>query len=232
MAVRILIIDEDSQLYGLAVTGLSSNGYEFRWEPSLVHALQTACDLQPQLILLELSLQTADGLRLCQVLKQDPRLPRTDLMIVSSRTSELDQTLAFNMGADDFLTRPFSLPLLQQRIQMLLRARPQETSQARNGHSALELHGIEMNRTWRSVTMRGQLVDLTPTEFEILWTLLAQPGRPFTRSELLTCARGVNAVALERTIDVHVRALRQKIGDPGEVIETVRGIGYRVARKT
>jgi two-component system phosphate regulon response regulator PhoB len=76
------------------------------------------------------------------------------------------------------------------------------------------------------------LVDLTPTEFEILWTLLAQPGRPFTRSELLTSARGVNAGALERTIDVHMRALRQKIGAPGSVIETVRGIGYRVARKT
>jgi two-component system phosphate regulon response regulator PhoB len=232
MAARILIIDEDSQLYGLAVTGLSSNGYEFRWEPAPVQALQTACDVQPQLILLELALQTADGLALCKALKQDPRLSHTDLMIVSSRTSELDQTLAFNMGADDFLTRPFSLPLLQQRISILLRTRPQEVLEQRNGYGAMELHGIEMNRTWRSVTVDGQLVDLTPTEFEILWTLLAQPGRPFTRSELLTSARGVNALALERTIDVHIRALRQKIGDPGEVIETVRGIGYRVTRKT
>ena len=232
MAARILIIDEDSQLYGLAVSGLGTNGCEFHWEPSPVQAIQTACQLQPQLILLELALRTADGLALCSQLKHDSRLTRTDLMIVSSRSSELDQTLAFNMGADDYLARPFSLSLLQQRINILLRARPQEEPGLRNGHGLLELHGIEMNRTWRSVTVSGQLVELTPTEFEILWTLLAQPGRPFTRSELLTSARGVNAGALERTIDVHVRALRQKIGDPGSVIETVRGIGYRAARKT
>jgi DNA-binding response OmpR family regulator len=232
MAARILIIDEDSHLYGLAVSGLDGGAFELHWEPVPGRALQTACELQPHLILLELSLQTADGLSLCSVLKQESRLTRTDLMIVSSRVTELDQTLAFNMGADDYLPRPFGLPLLQQRISILLRARPQETSELSHGSGTVELHGIEMNRTWRSVTVGGQLVELTPTEFEILWVLCAQPGRPFSRGELLTASRGLNAAALERTIDVHVRALRQKIGDPGNIIETVRGIGYRVARAT
>jgi len=232
MAARILIIDEDSQLYGLAVTGLSGKSYELHWEAVHGRAVQTACDLQPQLILLELSLREADGLELCRALKRDARLPRTDLMIVSSRATELDQSLAFSMGADDYLPRPFGLPLLQQRISILLRGRSQEASASGDGAGTIELHGIEMNRRWRSVTVGGQLVELTPTEFEILWVLCAQPGRPFSRSELLTAARGINAAALERTIDVHLRALRQKIGDRGDLLETVRGIGYRAARPT
>jgi two-component system phosphate regulon response regulator PhoB len=232
MAARILIIDEDSQLYGLAVTGLDGKAYELHWESVPDRALQSACELQPHLILLELSLQTADGLALCRALKHEPRLPRTDLMIISSRVTELDQTLAFNMGADDYLPRPFGLPLLQQRISILLRARPLETFETGNSAGTIELHGIELNRRWRSVTVGGQLVELTPTEFEILWVLCAQPGRPFSRSELLTAARGLNAAALERTVDVHVRALRQKIGDRGDILETVRGIGYRAARPT
>jgi two-component system phosphate regulon response regulator PhoB len=136
------------------------------------------------------------------------------------------------MGADDYLPRPFGLPLLQQRISILLRARPLETFETGNSAGTIELHGIELNRRWRSVTVGGQLVELTPTEFEILWVLCAQPGRPFSRSELLTAARGLNAAALERTVDVHVRALRQKIGDRGDILETVRGIGYRAARPT
>jgi two-component system phosphate regulon response regulator PhoB len=232
MAARIMIIDEDSQLYGLAVTGLDGKAYELHWESVPDRALQRACELQPQLILLELSLQTADGLALCRTLKHEPRLPRTDLMIISSRVTELDQTLAFNMGADDYLPRPFGLPLLQQRISIMLRARPLETFETGNHAETIELHGIELNRRWRSVTVGGQLVELTPTEFEILWVLCAQPGRPFSRSELLTAARGLNAAALERTVDVHVRALRQKIGDRGDILETVRGIGYRAARPT
>lgn len=232
MVARILIIDEDPQLYGLAVTACHGKSCECHWEPLPELALRTACGLQPQLILLELALQTADGLQLCRALSQNPGLAQTDLLVVSRHDSELDQTRAFSMGADDYLPRPFSLPLLQQRINLLLRIRPAEVTESPLGREVLCVHGIEMNRTWRSVAVGGQLVDLTPTEFEILWTLIAQPGRPFTRGELLTTARGLNSAALERTIDVHVRSLRQKIGDPGAVIETVRGIGYRAARKS
>jgi two-component system phosphate regulon response regulator PhoB len=147
-------------------------------------------------------------------------------MFLTVRTSEMDQIAGLSLGADDYLGKPPHAQLLVHRVHALLRRREQNPTAT----GTLVLHGIEMNRQYYSAWIGKQALDLTRTEFELLWTLMAQPGRPFSRHELLDFARGQHTSAMERTIDVHVKSLRQKLGGLGEMIETVRGIGYRIAR--
>ena len=148
-------------------------------------------------------------------------------MMLTARSAETDEIVGFNMGADDYVTKPFRVQPLIHRIKALLR-RADSADDAKN---QLEMHGIEIDRTNHVVKYLGREMELTPTEFRLLWTMMSQPGRPFSRSELMETSRGEDANSLERTIDVHVRALRKKLGETNEIIETVRGVGYRMARK-
>jgi len=143
--------------------------------------------------------------------------------MLTARSEEVDEIVGFNMGADDYVTKPFKIKPLIHRIKALLR-RNTAAEQARDVVSA---HGIEIDRVNHIAQADGQDLRLTPTEFKLLWTLARQPGRPFGRNELMDRCRGEDANALERTIDVHVRSLRQKLDSRAELIETVRGVGYR-----
>ena len=147
--------------------------------------------------------------------------------MLTARSGETDEIVGFNMGADDYVTKPFRVQPLIHRIKALLRR--SDTTESEK--ILLTLHGIEIDRTHHSVKYNGVELELTPTEFRMLWTLMSQPGRPFSRNELMETSRGEDANSLERTIDVHVRALRKKLGDSPDLIETVRGVGYRFARK-
>jgi two-component system phosphate regulon response regulator PhoB len=148
-------------------------------------------------------------------------------MMLTARSAETDEIVGFNMGADDYVTKPFRVQPLIHRIKALLR----RTETAEAGKNYLSLHGVEIDRSTHSAKFNGVELDLTPTEFRMLWTLMSQPGRPFSRNELMETSRGEDANSLERTIDVHVRSLRKKLGDTPDLIETVRGIGYRFLRK-
>ena len=127
------------------------------------------------------------------------------------------------MGADDYVTKPFKVKPLIHRIKALLRRPASDGS----SHDKIAIVGIEIDRLNHVVRVDDQEVLLTPTEFRLLWELVRQPGRPFTRHELMDKSRGEDANALERTIDVHIRSLRQKIGQYADCVETVRGVGYR-----
>jgi two-component system phosphate regulon response regulator PhoB len=148
-------------------------------------------------------------------------------MMLTARSAETDEIVGFNMGADDYVTKPFRVQPLIHRIKALLR----RTETAEAGKNFLSLHGVEIDRATHSAKFNGIELDLTPTEFRMLWTLMSQPGRPFSRNELMETSRGEDANSLERTIDVHVRSLRKKLGDTPDLIETVRGVGYRFLRK-
>jgi two-component system phosphate regulon response regulator PhoB len=147
-------------------------------------------------------------------------------MILTARDSESDEVVGFSMGADDYVTKPFRIQPLLLRVQSLLR----KTEVANRGNRVLSEFGLEIDRLHHTVTFEGERLDLTPTEFRMLWTLMSQPGRPFSRLELIEVSRGQDAGALERTIDVHIKAMRQKLKGAGALIETVRGIGYRFVR--
>ena len=146
--------------------------------------------------------------------------------MLTARAEETDEIVGFNMGADDYVTKPFNMRPLIHRVKALLRRT--EATISENGRVAL--HGIEIDKLNHTATQDGVALDLTPTEFRLLWTLATHPGRPFSRNELMDTSRGEDANALERTIDVHVRSLRKKLGPAADIVETVRGVGYRCSR--
>jgi two-component system phosphate regulon response regulator PhoB len=143
--------------------------------------------------------------------------------MLTAKGDETDEVVGFNLGADDYVTKPFRVRSLVERVKALLR-RP-----ARNedGGDTVDVEDVHIDRVRHEVRVADKELLLTPTEFRLLWTLARQRGRTFTRHELLDCCRGEDANSMERTIDVHIRALRKKLDDRAEYIETVRGVGYR-----
>jgi two-component system phosphate regulon response regulator PhoB len=143
--------------------------------------------------------------------------------MLTAKAEETDQVVGFSLGADDYVTKPFSVKVLLQRIKALLRRRDGDGE----NNDIVEHLNVRLDRVRHRAFVSGKEVDLTPTEFRLLETLLRQPGRAFTRTQLMDSAIGEAAVVLERTIDVHVKALRRKLGAAGDMVETVRGVGYR-----
>ena len=181
----------------------------------------------PDLVILDLMMPGMDGLQVCRHLRSDPKTQQIRILMLTALSEETDEIVGFNLGADDYVTKPFKVRPLIHRIKALLRRNDSPADRK----DQLAIHGIEIDRSQYSVSCDGRELDLTPTEFRLLWTLASQPGRPFSRNELMDTSRGEDANALERTIDVHVRSLRKKLNSSADVIETVRGVGYRFLRK-
>ncbi len=227
MPSTILVIEDEKAIAEVLVYNLQKAGFIVLWEHDGRDGLQKALSVIPDLCVLDLMLPGIDGLQICRSLKSDSRTRDVPVMMLTARSEETDEIVGFNMGADDYVTKPFRIQPLIHRVKALLR----RSDKIDNAKNQLELHGIEIDRTSHVAKQNGVELVLTPTEFRMLWTLMSQPGRPFSRNELMETSRGEDANSMERTIDVHVRALRKKLGDATELIETVRGIGYRFARK-
>lgn len=227
MQPTILLIEDEQSIADVVIYNLQKEGFYVHWEREGRSGLQRAQSLLPDLVILDLMLPGIDGLQICRLLKADPKTKIVPVMMLTARGAETDEIVGFNMGADDYVTKPFRVQPLIHRIKALLRRA--ETAEV--GKTILSLHGVEIDRTNHSVKFNGTEVEMTPTEFRMLWTMMSQPGRPFSRNELMETSRGEDANSLERTIDVHVRSLRKKLGDTPDLIETVRGVGYRFLRK-
>jgi two-component system phosphate regulon response regulator PhoB len=213
---KVLIIEDERSLQEILTYNLEKEGFEVSVAPDGNDGLRRVQATQPDLVILDLMLPVIDGLEVCRQIRSDPRTQATRVLMLTARSEEVDEIVGFNMGADDYVTKPFKIkPLLR-------RASP--TDQARD---VVVAGGIEIDRVHHTARAGGADLDLTPTEFRLLWTLARAPGRPFSRNELMDRCRGEDANALERTIDVHVRSLRLKLGTFESTIETVRGIGYR-----
>jgi two-component system, OmpR family, phosphate regulon response regulator PhoB len=218
----ILIIEDELSLTKILAYNLEREGYEVALAHDGQEGLRKAQTLLPNLILLDLMLPVMDGLEVCRELRAGARTREIPIIIMTAKTEETDQIVGFSMGADDYVTKPFSLKILLQRIKALLR-RFDAGAQAA---VAVEHLGVRIDRVRHRATYHGRELALTSIEFCLLECLLRQPGRAFTRRELMDVAVGEDAHALERTIDVHVKTIRRKLGVP-ELIETVRGLGYR-----
>ena len=177
----------------------------------------------PDLIVLDLMLPSMDGLEICRRLRADAHTKDVLILILTAKTEESDQVIGFAVNADDYVTKPFSVRVLLERIRALLRRREQAFVSA----DIISNQGIVIDRLKHVVSADGQTLDLTPTEFALLEALMRKPGRAFRRADLIDAAMGDDTIVLERTIDVHIRALRKKLGQHADVIQTVRGIGYR-----
>ena len=219
----ILIVEDEQSLVDVLTYNLTREGYEVEVALDGRDGLQRARTLLPDLVVLDLMLPLIDGMEVCRRLRADTTTQHIRILILTARADEIDEIVGFHMGADDYVVKPFKLKPLIQRIKALLRRPSLGLMEA----DVVERDGLDIDRLNHRAALDGNQLDLTPTEFRLLWTLLRQPGRTFSRMDLLDASRGSAANSMERTIDVHVRSLRQKLGDRAELIQTVRGVGYR-----
>ncbi|OJW21718.1 MAG: DNA-binding response regulator [Planctomycetales bacterium 71-10] len=222
---KILIVEDERPLVEVLRANLEREGYEVIVAGDGVEGLRQAQLKSPDLVVLDLMLPLKGGLDVCRELKSGPRTKGVPVVMVTARAEESDQLVGFATGADDYVTKPYSMKVLVQRIKKELR-RAQAREEAPAG-SQLSSQGVTIDRHGHRAFFRDQEMTLTPTEFRLLETMLRQIGRAFTRYELMDAAIGEDAVVLERTIDVHIKSLRKKLGEGGDLIETVRGVGYR-----
>jgi two-component system, OmpR family, alkaline phosphatase synthesis response regulator PhoP len=219
----ILIIDDEKDLIELVRYNLEKEGFQVKTSGDGENGLVAAAQVVPDLIVLDLMLPGIDGLEVCRALRSNPRTSRVPVIMLTARGAESDRVVGLEMGADDYVTKPFSPRELIARIRALLRR-----SGDRHPHLEVVRRGalvVDLSR--REVTFRQTAIALTATEFKLLHVLASQPGRVFSRSELIDGVLGRDVAVQDRTIDVHVVSLRKKLGACGDQIQTVRGFGYR-----
>jgi two-component system phosphate regulon response regulator PhoB len=178
----------------------------------------------PDLIVLDLMLPVLDGLEVCKRLRADSATRDILVVMLTAKGEESDELIGFSLGADDYVSKPFSVKVLLERIKALLR---RGRGAIADDAEIVKCLGVVIDRRRHRVTVNDKHLELTKSEFRLLDTLIRQPGRVFDRSELIDAALGEDTLVMERTIDVHIRALRKKLGEYCDLIETVRGVGYR-----
>ena len=220
---KILIIEDERALNQVLTYNLQREGYETLVAYDGQEGLRKAQTLLPDVVLLDLMLPVVDGLDVCRRLRSGEQTRKIPILMLTAKGEETDQLVGFSLGADDYVTKPFSVKVLLQRIKAVQRRFQGEEEPA----NVIDHLGVRLDRVRHQVSIHGKPIELTPTEFRLLECFLRQPGRAFTRPQLMDAAMGDEAVVLERTIDVHVKSLRRKLGRAGHLIETVRGLGYR-----
>jgi two-component system phosphate regulon response regulator PhoB len=223
---RVLIIEDERGLVQSLTWYFNREGYETIAAHDGLEGLRKAQTLLPDVILLDLMLPGLDGLSVCRELRAGERTRDVPIVMITAKSEESDQVLGYGMGADDYVTKPFNNKVLLAKVKALLR---RVEGQGDPG-DVVEHSGVKVDRIRHRVTVGENRLDLTPTEFRLLECMVRQPGRAFSRHQLMDAAIGEGQIVLERTIDVHVKTLRRKLaaaGGSGEWIETVRGVGYR-----
>jgi len=222
---KVLVVEDDRALSEVLIYNLEKAGFEVFKAFDGRDGLNQAQLRLPDLVLLDVMLPIMDGTEVCRRLRAQPETAATTIIMLTAKSEESDQLVGFSVGADDYVTKPFSVRVLLERIKALLRRKAKLSTQEEV--DTVSRLGISLDRRRYRVMVDEGLVDLTKSEFRLLDTLIRQPGRAFDRSELIDSALGEDTLVLERTIDVHIRALRKKIGEKSDAIETVRGVGYR-----
>ncbi|MGI9469662.1 MAG: response regulator transcription factor [Rubripirellula sp.] len=221
---KVLIVEDYAPLADSLEYQLKRAGYEVSRASDGREAVNLAKLTLPDVIILDVDLPSLSGIEVCRLVRSEPSTKDTLILMLSAMGEESDQMVGFAMGADDYVVKPVeSYKVLLQRLKALLRRREPVVAD-----SEQVLHqGVMVDRRRFIVTVHEQPLVLTKSEFKLLETLIRQPGRAFARAELVEAALGEDTMVLGRTIDVHVRALRKKMGDTADLIETVRGVGYK-----
>lgn len=220
---RILIVEDERALTDVLVYNLEKEGYECIVSHDGRDGVTRALTMPPDLVLLDVMLPLYDGHEVCRRLRADDRTKNTPIIMLTAKAEETDQVVGFSLGADDYVTKPFSVKVLVQRIKSLLRRRESEG----DAGQVIKHLGVRIDRVRHQAFANDRHLDLTPTEFRLLECMLRQPGRAFSRFHLMDAAIREGADVLERTIDVHIKSLRRKLEPLDHLIETVRGVGYR-----
>ncbi len=221
---KILVIEDDRAIAEVIEYNFAQQGYEVYCAHDGQDGLNQARSKAPDLILLDLMIPVIDGVETCRQLRADSLTREIPIMMLTAKSEEMDQLIGFSVGADDYVVKPFSVRIVLERVKSLLR---RNARAAGTGSDIVVVGGVTMDRLKHRVSVQGRPIDLTPSEFRLLDTLIRCPGRAFDRSELINSALGEDTLVLERTIDVHIRSLRKKLGERSDAVETVRGVGYR-----
>ena len=222
------MIDDDEKLVSLVREYLEPHGFEVEAVHDGREGVEAVLSADPALVILDVMLPGIDGLELCRRLRQSSRVP---ILMLTARGDETDRIVGLEMGADDYLSKPFNARELLARIRAILRRSDGE--EAADAAAPLQAGPVVVDPGARRVTVRGKEVDLTTAEFDILHALAAHAGRVLSRDQLLEKVHGPNWAAYDRSVDVHISRIRQKIGDDPRrpvLLKTVRGVGYQLCR--
>lgn len=223
---HILVIEDEEDILAIIHYNLSKAGYRISSRTTGEEGLKAAQEEAPDLIVLDLMLPGIDGREVCRRLRQTPAIAEVPVIMLTAKGEDDDIIAGFEVGADDYVTKPFSYQVLQARIQAVLRRRHQERK-FKDDSRPIELHDLVIHPGRNEVFVKGVPVELTFTEFRVLSLLATRPGWVFSRSQIMDAVRGEDYAVTERAVDVQIVGLRKKLGSMGQYIETVRGVGYR-----
>jgi DNA-binding response OmpR family regulator len=223
----LLVIEDDPDIVELLRYNLEREGMRVLVATDGERGLADALRHPPDLVLLDLMLPGLEGLEVCRRLRTHDETRGVPVLVLTAKGEETDVVLGLEMGADDYLTKPFSPRELLARVRALLRRVQRATEEG--GKTRIELQGLVLDLTRHEVLNQGDPVPLTRAEFRLLWTLAQRPGRVYSRGELVDEITAGEALIVDRNVDVHVSAIRKKLGDAGRLIATVRGVGYKCA---
>jgi two-component system phosphate regulon response regulator PhoB len=223
---RVLIVEDDHALSDVLFYNLQKEGFNVFRAFDGREGIEQARMKLPDIVILDLMLPRVSGMDVCRFLRNTKETKDIGILMLTAKGEDIDQVDGFEAGADDYVVKPYSMRVLLERVRALQRRRTSEET-PEVGVEQLQSGGIRVDLRRHQVFLNEQQLEMTRSEFKLLQTLIEQPGRAFDRNELIESALGGDALVLERTIDVHIRAIRRKLGDWADLIETVRGVGYR-----
>lgn len=223
---KILIIEDEDDIQELLKYNLKKEGYEqLKVVDSGEEGLEVVKEFAPDVILLDLMLPGIDGLTVCRTLKSDPDTVQIPIIMLTAKSEEMDMIIGLEMGADDYVPKPFSNKVLAARIKSIIRRSKMNPADEKS--DVIKRGPLLMNRGKREASLCGKAIELTFSEFEILYMLAKHPGWVYSRNQIVNKVKGDDYPVTERAIDVQIVGLRKKLGEAGVAIETVRGVGYR-----
>jgi two-component system phosphate regulon response regulator PhoB len=226
MKAKILVVDDEPDQLELLEINLTAAGFDVLSTGSGAEALQQARALHPHLILLDVMLPGLDGLEVCKLLRRDPATSAIPIVMLTARAMEIDRVLGLELGADDYITKPFSVRELILRVKKLLNRPPARPAQE-GADGQIHLGGLHIDKPRHRASFQERVLDLTLTEFKLAAILAERRGRVQSRETLLQDVWGYNSTIDTRTVDTHMRRLRAKLGPAAKLLDTVRGVGYR-----
>lgn len=220
---HILIVDDEEDILELLTFHLEREGFEVRSAGTGEAGLQEVRRRKPDLLILDIMMPGMSGLELCRLFKRDPETESMPVIMLSAKGEEADIVTGLELGADDYITKPFRPRILLARVRSVLRRRTQESSPS----EVIQVHDLMIHQGRREVRLKDAPIDLTFSEFQILRFLASRPGWVFTRHQIIDSIHGEHCSVTDRSVDVQVVSLRKKLGENANYIETVRGVGYR-----
>jgi two-component system phosphate regulon response regulator PhoB len=223
----ILVVEDDPDIRELLAYSLGQEGYTILQSPSSEMALKIMDETIPDLLVLDVMLPGMDGLELLRLLKSDPEKKAVPVILASAKGEEADVVSGLELGAEDYVTKPFSPRVLLARVRTALRRHTRADTASTAADAVIRVGTLSLDASRHETRLDGQKLDLSATEFSVLEVLARSPGRVFTRSQIIDAVRGHDYPVTDRSVDVQILAIRKKLGAEGDLVETVRGVGYR-----